>query len=118
MSTKMIYNVRVLKLNCYRQNEADGDEVFIKYQNKKVWPLDSKYQKLSEGSAKLNFDVLGIERDSIVTLELWDYDLFTPNDKLGSFSMLVNERGGPFTTDMKRDKGSDDSKYSIEWEVS
>ncbi|ELR69372.1 hypothetical protein C900_05062 [Fulvivirga imtechensis AK7] len=114
----MIYKLRLLKLNCYRQNEADGDEIFIKYQNKRVWPLNSKYQKLNEGSAKLNLDISGIEKESMVTLELWDYDLFTPNDMLGTFSMLVNERGGPFTTDLKRDMGTDDSKYSIEWEVS
>ena len=114
----MIYNVRILKLNCYRQNEADGDEVFIKYKDKKVWPLNSKYQKLSEGSEKLNLEIPEVEKDNTVILELWDYDLFTPDDKLGTFSMLVNERGGPFTTDMKRDKGSDDSRYSIEWEVS
>ena len=109
------YNLHIIGLNCYRQDESDGDEVFIKYKKERVWPLDSKYKKVTEGNHEVNFDIVSVTKGEIVALELWDYDLLTANDKLGVFSMLVNERGGPFTTDLSSSTGS--SKYSLEWEV-
>lgn len=109
------YKLHIISLNCYRQDESDGDEVFIKYKKERVWPLKEKYIKITEGNYEVNFDITAIEKGEVVDLELWDYDLLSANDKLGVFSMLVNERGGPFNTDLSQTSGS--SKYSIEWEV-
>jgi hypothetical protein len=111
------YQFRLLSLFCYRQDENDGDEVFLKLNKNKVWPLDSKYIKVKEGEYKIAHNIEGVNKDTTVDFELWDYDFITPNDKLGTFTMLVNERGGPFKTDMKVAKGADDAKYSLEWEV-
>jgi len=108
--------LHIKKLNCYIQDEGDGDEIFIKYKKERIWPLNTMYQKVNEGEYDLSVEISALDRNSHVKLELWDYDLLSPNDKLGTFNMLVNERGGPFVTDMKGSKSSG-SKYSIEWEV-
>ncbi|QSE96149.1 hypothetical protein [Fulvivirga lutea] len=113
---EITYQLRLLKLHCYRQEESDGDEVFIKYKKEKIWPLKSKYESMKEGSLDVNVDIAGLESGTEVEIELWDYDLLTPNDKLGTFKMLVNEKGGPFKTDLLVELG-EDAKYSLEWEA-
>lgn len=118
MSNPVKYKVTLLNLFCYRQDEADGDEIFIKHQKERIWPSKAKYHKMTEGEAAVHVVIPDVEKDSMLSVELWDYDFLTPNDCLGTFSMLVNERGGPFTADLKREKGSDDARYSLEWEVS
>jgi len=109
-------SLHIKKLNCYRQDEGDGDELFIRYEKERIWPLNKKYLKVNEGEHEVKVDVSAIERNTQVELELWDYDLLTVNDKLGTFNLLINERGGPFITDLKGSSSSG-PKYSIEWEV-
>ena len=116
MTNIQLLRVRILNLNCYRQDEADGDEVFLSIDGKKVWPADSKFVKIKEGDQKVGLEIDAIQNGSTLALELWDYDFWTPNDKLGEFNMLINEKGGPFNTDMTI-KDSKSAKYSIEWEV-
>lgn len=116
MADNIKYQLRILKLFCYRQDEGDGDEIFLKKDGKKFWPGDSKYIKVKEGEYKVAENIEGIAKGTQMTIELWDWDLLTPNDKLGEFTMLVNERGGPFRTDMKS-IDSQEAKYSLEWEV-
>ncbi len=116
MAANTIYELRLLNLYCYRQDEADGDEVYLQYNENKIFPLDSKYIKMKEGEIKVGERINDIEKGTHINIELWDYDFLSPNDKLGEFLMLVNERGGPFKTDLKSVE-SEDAKYSLEWEV-
>ncbi|MEQ8476521.1 hypothetical protein [Fulvivirga sp.] len=116
MADNVKYQLRILNLSCYRQDESDGDEVFLKIKKEKIWPVDAKYVKMKEGDHKVAHNIEGINKDETVSMELWEYDFWTPNDKLGTFSMLINERGGPFRTDLKAEKG-EAAKYSLEWEV-
>ena len=117
MADQVKYKLRILNLSCYMQEESDGDEVFLKLNKEKVWPLDVKYFKMKEGDHKVDHNIEGIDKDQTIAIELWEYDFWTPNDKLGVFNLLVNERGGPFKTDLKASKG-EDVKYCLEWEVS
>ena len=97
-------------------DESDADEVFLKHNKEKVWPTDSKYHEMSGGEESINLDLSEVEEGTAVEIQLWDYDTWTPNDKLGVFRMVVDGRGGPFTSDLIREKGSG-AKYSLEWEV-
>ena len=105
---------RLLKLHCYISDEK-ADEVFLKKDKKRVWPTDKKYIEMTDSELKLGLDIPA-ERDDMIELELWDYDTWSPNDKLGTFKMLVDQRGGPYTSDLLGEKGSG-AKYSLEWEV-
>lgn len=107
---------RLLKLHCYINDEGKDDEVFLKYNKKKLWPDTEKYKQMSGGEEAIGADIADIERGNSIEIELWDYDTWSPNDKLGIFKMIVDERGGPFTSDLTVEKGSG-AKYSLEWEV-
>ena len=97
-------------------DEADADEVFLKLGKNKVWPADAKYIGMSGGEQSINVDLAEVEEGTSLEIELWDYDTWSPNDKLGVFKMMVDGRGGPFTSDLMREQGSG-AKYSLEWEV-
>ena len=116
MPNNTFYTVRLLKLYCYRQEENDGDEVYINYNERRLWPKEDKYYKMDKSEGAVDAEIKNIKSDVVLSLELWDYDYMSRNDKLGLFTMLVNEKGGPFRTDMlaQNDHGA---KYSLEWEV-
>ena len=105
---------RLLELHCYLSDEK-ADEVFLKMDKKKIWPVETKYIEMNVSELKVNIAV-SAERDTMLEVELWDYDTWTPNDKLGVFKMLVDQRGGPFTADLIGKKGVE-AKYSLKWEV-
>lgn len=107
--------LHLLKLNCYQSDETKADEVFIKWNGRKIWPAERKYLEMSDEVVKIGL-TLEIDLGSQVLLELWDYDLISANDKLGEFKMMVDQKGGSFTTDLV--SGSGRAKYSLEWEVS
>lgn len=115
MAATQEFTLHLIQLNCYTQDEGDGDEIFLKLGKKRVWPIDTRFKKVKQGSVPLNIKLEGMSSEKMTELELWDYDFLTPNDKLGVFKMLVNEIGGPFTTDLQKNVKS--TKYSLEWEV-
>jgi len=106
---------KLLKLHCYISDES-ADEVFLKFNEKKIWPADTKYVEMNTAEETLNIEMAEVEADTSMEIELWDYDSWSPNDKLGVFKMVVDGRGGPFTSDLIREQGSG-AKYSLEWEV-
>jgi hypothetical protein len=108
---------RLLSLHCFLSDEINKDELFLKWNGTKCWPEEAKFARLTEDSTRLQVDLKGIEIGSEVTLELWDYDLFTPNDLLGTFTMRLDERGGPFLVDLKREGSSPRGRYQLEYEV-
>jgi len=112
----MMLKFKLLKLHCYLSDESEADEVFLKYNQNKIWPQDAKYTQMSSEEQSINLDLPEVEIDTMLELELWDHDTWTPNDKLGIFRMIVDAKGGPFVSDLVREKGSG-AKYSLEWEV-
>jgi hypothetical protein len=105
---------KLLALHCYLSDESDKDEVFINWKNKKIWPENKKYIKADSAELKMGLDIEVNDGDEMV-LELWDYDLLSPNDKLGDFTFSLLEKGGPYRTDLKREKESQ-ARYTLEWE--
>ena len=114
-TTEML-KCKLLKIHCYISDESDADEAFLKFSEDKIWPIDSKYVGISGGEHVLNIDLPKVKEGTSIEVELWDYDTWSPNDKLGIFKMVVDGRGGPFISDLLKEKGSK-AKYSLEWEV-
>lgn len=102
-------------LHCYLPDES-SDEIFLMYEGKKIWPTDEKYHSMKEGKnveLKIKTTVL---RGASKSIELWDQDSFSPDDKLGKFILEADKVGGPYMSDMiKEDDGK--SKYGLNWEV-
>ncbi len=112
------FTLHLVKLNCYRSDESDADEVFIKMNDKKIWPPKRTYVSMKGGSEELNIRIKDISENSSVNIELWDYDLFSANDLLGNFKLVVDKTGGPYNTDLLVNKNENvQAKYNLEWEI-
>jgi len=111
---------RYLRLNsivAFLQTEADGDEIFIKYKDEKVAPVDAKFVRMSKDPTPLNTEIELAVSDNWVELELWDYDRFSPNDALGKFRLLVDHPGEGYTAELARNKGDSNARYVLNWSL-
>lgn len=108
--------LRLESLVAYLQTERDGDEIFIRYKDEKIAPAEGKFIKMSKEPALLDIEIPLDPTDKWVELELWDYDLFSANDSLGKFKLLVDEASENFTAELVRAKASD-ARYVLHWSV-
>ncbi len=110
------YTIRLHSILCYLPDEST-DEVYLKFNGQKIWPKDKKYASMNEGdSSELKIET-SVVKGASISIELWEFDDLSPDDKLGKFVLEADKLGGPFTTDMiKEDQGK--SKYGLNWEVS
>jgi hypothetical protein len=106
---------RIISINAFHQTEEDGDEIFLKIGKKKVWPLTDRYFKVIEPSISLDLALELCDAGNIIELELWEYDSFLSQACLGRFSIKIDSKGGPFTTQIQRTKIY--SNYSLTWDV-
>lgn len=110
----MEYKLRLLNLKCYLSDEADGDEVYLKSNGHKIWPVAEKYIVPKEESISVNLE-LNIQKGDSMDIEIWDYDLLSANDHLGSLTIHAEAHGHYVNDFVKR--GVDQSKYGLEWEL-
>ena len=110
----MKYRLRILNLKCYLPDEADGDEVYIISEGKKVWPQENNYVSANKDTIPVGLE-LSINKGDYVSYELWDHDLFSTNDLLGSL-IISADAHGQFVNDFTKE-GKDQSKYALEWEI-
>ena len=98
--------------------ESDKDEVFLKHNGKRVWPQKGKYHAI-DSNERTPVDV-SFDHDTTngLVVELWDWDLLTPNDLIGTFGMQVNaDDYGKFTTALKIAHSKSTASYLLEWEI-
>ena len=118
-TTKQTYTVRLMHLHCYFVEENEYDDVFLKYKGKKIWPKDKKQQPIMMDTiTEIDVEISDIPRNGSLKVDLWDWDLLSLNDKLGSFHMVVQGDSGPFSTDMIQNlRETKKAKYTLYWEV-
>jgi hypothetical protein len=111
------FTLHLHRLHVHRETENDGDELFLKYNQMQIAPVDSKFYK---NNPEHRIDVnTSIELDDLgqwIEIELWEYDFLLPNTRLGSFKLLADKTGGPYTADLMTNDGTD-ARYSLSWEV-
>jgi len=117
MTMKVVMKVsfKLRSLKCLLNSEYQGDEIYVRYNGRKIWPEDKKWHRMVEGE-EVTMDVKQpvVKMGDKVELELWECD-FLSHSKLGNFTFLMDSRGGPFTVDMlSNDKKA---KYSLVWEA-
>lgn len=108
----------LIKLYCYLVEEYKYDDIYLKYDQKKIWPVDKRQQPVyMDSEAELGIEIGGLKEGARIKIEIWDWDLLSPDDLLGTFNMHL-AKGGPFTTDMTRNlKETKKAKYTLEWYV-
>ena len=108
-------HIRLIALECHITEENDGDEIFLKVNEEKIWPLADKYFPLTTGSAHIGLEI-ETNTSTSLEVELWEYDTFNPNDKLGYFQLLLDDKGGPYRTDLQK-ANSSFARYTLVWET-
>jgi len=109
--------LKLKSLTCFITDEDKFDDVFLKYNGKKIWPSDKKHHPVAVGNTKLNLIVSEITPNQNVVIELWDHDNFSPNDLLGKFTMIPDKPGSPYMVDMIATHANDVAKYTLEWQI-
>lgn len=112
------YNIKIQHIFCDVSEEVSEDEIFLKYQGKKIWPADSRYMHIKRGEhTAVNIIIPSVQEGQSATIELWDWDLLSANDHLGDFLLTADNKGGPYRTDMKPTNPNDTAKYALQWSV-
>ncbi|MCG8309232.1 MAG: hypothetical protein MI975_17700 [Cytophagales bacterium] len=118
-STSNSYTLHLSRLHCYFIEENEYDDVYLIHDGEKIWPKNRKQQPIMmDTTTELDVDVKNISKNQEVVIELWDWDFLSPNDKLGTFTMIVEGEPGPFSTDMVQNpRETTKAKYTLDWEV-
>ncbi len=116
MERSIHYKLKLLKIHCYIPDESDADEVYLKMNGKKIWPVNgNKYESMKDNSFPLDLE-FKVEKGSKNLIEIWDYDVISADDLLGTVEIKADQAGGPFNADMVQ-KETDHAKYSLEYEI-
>lgn len=116
---KKSYQLILLRLHCYFVEENEYDDVFLKYNGKKIWPPHKKQQHIMmDTTTELNVVLDNVPLQQQMVIELWDWDFLSPNDKLGTFTMFLEGETNIFSTDMVQNrKETTKAKYTLDWKL-
>lgn len=89
-----------------------SDDVYIKVNGKKVWPVGSKYEGMRKNDKRSVNVTVPLDRDIQVTIMEWD---LIEDDNLGENSYSKNESDG-YRTELYFNKDEDDI-YTVELEI-
>ncbi len=90
------------------------DEIFMRIGKKKIWPEKSKYERLKIGETEMNITVPD-ENGGKVDIDLWDWDILSKNDLLGTFHLDLSGSRGVFSTELTPN-GKTNARYALHWE--
>lgn len=116
---KRLNTLLLNRLHCYFVEESEYDDVFLKYNGKKIWPVKKRHQPIMmDTTTELNIEIKDLKKNQEVVIELWDWDFISPNDKLGTFTLVIGSDFGPFSTDMVKNlRETKKAKYTLDWEI-
>ena len=116
MSTVISLNLIQLISHC--PSEMGGDELFLKLNGKRIWPITEKYFSARTELIPIKSEIT-LLNFGFVDLELCDYDNWLSSSCLGIFRVLI-DRDTSFKNVYESDlikRGKDFSSYSLLWEI-
>ena len=110
-----MHTVKLKALYCHIPDESDLDEIYLKLNGNKIWPEKDKYKRLEFGETEVNLTINDVTKGDVLKIEIWDYDILSKDDHLGTFHLILDQFGGGFETEMRKTSGTKAS-YSLGWE--
>src|SRR5690242_14334466 len=89
---------RLTAVKCYRTSEQGSDEIYLKVDNKKIWPVRPFVKIKASEEFVIDVDVLSDGR-GFIRIDLWEKDFFS-DDLLGFFQFASVGAKGKFSTDL------------------
>lgn len=106
--------LKLASITCMQTDESDKDEIYLKVNGKKVWPVKEKFYPIDtdeEATIQLGFNV----SKASYSIELWEFDFIGRNELLGAFEVDIREPGS-YSEMMSNLKG--EASYVLNYEVS
>ena len=108
--------IRLNRVHCTLPDEIDKDEMYLKYEGKKIWPKGSIYYRVDTGDTAPIGLTMEVE-DGWAEIELWDFDYLSRNDFLGTFRFKVDDTPGDYSNSMILVEKNSTASYILEWEI-
>ncbi|PIB34190.1 hypothetical protein BFP72_01465 [Reichenbachiella sp. 5M10] len=108
--------IKISSVQCTLPDEIDKDEMYLKYEGKKVWPVGDRYFRIDTGD-EVDIDMTLEVAQGWVEVELWDFDYLSFNDHLGTFRFNVDAPKGEYSTSMELYEEKSTASYIMKWEV-
>ncbi len=111
-------HIKLLHLHCLLNDESDQDEVFLKHKGSRIWPDHGRYHKMNSGDRVEIQTSLSHDPATDLDIELWDWDLFSKNDLIGTFHIHLNQGDyGKFNSSLRKSTMESTASYMLEWEI-
>lgn len=102
---------------CNVPDQTRKDEIFIKYQDKKIWPAKSKFIKIGVDDKK-EIGIKGNFKEGWIEIELWDFGYTLKHRLLGTFHLEVGTEKGEFGSMLSvPDPINDQADYTLNWKI-
>ena len=108
--------IRLNKIHCKLPDEIDKDEMYLKFDGKKIWPSGSIYYRVDTGDV-VEVNLVLTVAEGWNEVELWDFDFLSRNDFLGTFRFKVDNQPGEYTNTMTLVEKNSTASYLLEWEI-
>ncbi|HTH55202.1 MAG TPA: hypothetical protein VL728_04105 [Cyclobacteriaceae bacterium] len=105
---------KLISVTCYRASERGGDEIYLKIENKKIWPARPFAKIKPSEEIMIDVDVFSDER-GFLRVDLWEKDFFS-DDLLGFFQFVSVGSNGKFSTDLTPCNKDVPPRYILNWE--
>lgn len=108
--------IQLKSVKCTVPDESDKDEMYLKMNGEKIWPLQGRYHRLDaddQVDIALELDV----PEGWTEVELWDYDFISRNDLLGVFKFMVDQTRGEYSTSMQVLEKNSSASYILHWAI-
>ncbi|MEQ8241551.1 MAG: hypothetical protein RIA69_20225 [Cyclobacteriaceae bacterium] len=108
--------IKLLTIQCTTPDEIDKDETYLKFNDEKIWPAETRYHRLDTGD-KVDLNITLEAPEGWNTIELWDFDYMSFNDHLGDFKFKVDSQSGQYSTSMELVEKGSTASYILLWEI-